>query len=59
MQRFWRRGSGRGSGLGLAIVAAIAERFGGSFELLQRPEGGLEAKLTLPREKQARSNQNV
>jgi len=50
MQRFWRRGSGRGSGLGLAIVAAIVERFGGSFELLQRPEGGLEAKLTLPRE---------
>ncbi|MDP1537369.1 MAG: ATP-binding protein [Burkholderiales bacterium] len=48
MQRFWRRGSGRGSGLGLAIVAAITERFGGSFELLQRPEGGLEAKLTLP-----------
>lgn len=48
-QRFWRRGSGRGSGLGLSIVAAIAERFGGSFELLQRPEGGLEAKLTLPK----------
>ncbi|MDP2818687.1 MAG: ATP-binding protein [Polaromonas sp.] len=48
-QRFWRRGSGRGSGLGLSIVAAIAERFGGSFELLQRPEGGLEAKLTLSR----------
>jgi len=47
-QRFWRRGSGRGSGLGLSIVAAITERFGGSFELLQRPEGGLEAKLTLP-----------
>lgn len=47
-QRFWRRGSGRGSGLGLSIVAAIAERFEGSFELFQRPEGGLEAKLTLP-----------
>ena len=55
-QRFWRRGSGRGSGLGLSIVAAIAERFGGSFELRQRPESGLEAKLTLPREKQACSN---
>ncbi len=49
MHRFWRRGSGRGSGLGLSIVAAIAERFGGSFELLQRPGGGLEAKLTLSR----------
>ncbi len=47
-QRFWRRGSGRGSGLGLSIVVAITERFGGSLELLQRPEGGLEAKLTLP-----------
>lgn len=47
-QRFWRRGSGRGSGLGLSIVAAIAERFGGSFELLQRSDGGLEARLTLP-----------
>ncbi|MCL4470512.1 MAG: ATP-binding protein [Gammaproteobacteria bacterium] len=51
--RFWRRGAGRGSGLGLSIVAAITERFGGSLELAQRPEGGLEAKLTLPRAKQA------
>ncbi len=48
-QRFWRRGSGRGSGLGLSIVAAMTERFGGSLELLQRPGGGLEVKLTLPR----------
>ncbi|MFZ3160034.1 MAG: ATP-binding protein [Rhodoferax sp.] len=57
IQRFWRRrGSGRGSGLGLSIVAAIAERFGGSFELLQRSDGGLEAKLTLPRKKQLPSN---
>jgi len=47
-QRFWRRGSGRGSGLGLSVVAAIAERFDGSFELQQRPDGGLEARLTLP-----------
>lgn len=47
-QRFWRRGSSRGSGLGLSIVAAISERFGGSFELLQRSDGGLEARLTLP-----------
>lgn len=46
--RFWRRGSTRGSGLGLSIVVAITERFGGSLELVQRPEGGLEAKLTLP-----------
>jgi len=48
--RFWRRGPGRGSGLGLSLVAAITERFGGSLELTQRPGGGLEAKLTLPRE---------
>ncbi|MDP5008734.1 MAG: ATP-binding protein [Glaciimonas sp.] len=48
-QRFWRRGSGQGSGLGLSIVVAITERFGGTLELAQRPEGGLEAKLTLPR----------
>lgn len=52
-QRFWRRGSGRGSGLGLSIVRAITERFGGSLELAQRPEGGLVAKLTLPRAKRA------
>jgi signal transduction histidine kinase len=56
IQRFWRRGSGRGSGLGLSLVAAIAERFGGSFELLQRSDGGLEAKLTLPRKKQLPSD---
>jgi signal transduction histidine kinase len=50
-QRFWRRDTGRGSGLGLAIVAAIAERCGGTLALAQRPAGGLEAKLTLPRAK--------
>lgn len=48
-QRFWRRGTGLGSGLGLSIVVAITERFGGSLELLPRTEGGLEARLTLPR----------
>ena len=47
-QRFWRRGSGRGSGLGLSVVAAIAERFGGSLDLVTREAGGLEATLTLP-----------
>ena len=46
-QRFWRRGSGRGSGLGLSIVVAIAERFGGLFELLQRQKGKLDARLSL------------
>ena len=48
-QRFWRRGAGRGSGLGLSIVAAITERFGGSFDLLERDGGGLEARLELLR----------
>lgn len=47
-ERFWRRGAGNGSGLGLSIVAAIAERFGGTFTLTQHAEGGLEAILTLP-----------
>lgn len=50
-QRFWRRDTGRGSGLGLAIVVAVTERCGGSLALVQRPTGGLEASLTLPRAK--------
>ena len=47
--RFWRRGPGPGSGLGLSIVAAIAERFSGSFELARREGSGLRATLALPR----------
>jgi len=37
-----------GSGLGLAICNRIAKLHRGSLELVNRPEGGLEAKLTLP-----------
>ena len=37
-----------GTGLGLAIVERIARLHGGSFELLNRPEGGLIARLRLP-----------
>jgi len=37
-----------GSGLGLAIVRDIAKLYGGAFELDEAPEGGLEARLTLP-----------
>lgn len=37
-----------GSGLGLAICNRIAKLHRGSLELTNRPEGGLEAKLTLP-----------
>lgn len=48
VERFWKRStSSPGSGLGLAIVSSIAQRCGGSFELRQRAEGGLEARLTL------------
>lgn len=49
-RRFWRHGKGQGSGLGLAIVAAIAERFGGELTLDGPEGGGLEARLSLPRE---------
>jgi signal transduction histidine kinase len=38
-----------GTGLGLCIAKDIAEAHGGTIELHNRPEGGLEATLTLPR----------
>ena len=37
-----------GSGLGLAIVEAVAGSHGGSLTLLDRPGGGLVARLDLP-----------
>ncbi|OYY50400.1 MAG: two-component sensor histidine kinase [Methylophilaceae bacterium 17-44-8] len=37
-----------GSGLGLAICNRIAKLHRGSLELINRPEGGLEARLSLP-----------
>ena len=37
-----------GSGLGLAICNRIAKLHRGSLALVNRPEGGLEARLTLP-----------
>nr|WP_241732329.1 HAMP domain-containing sensor histidine kinase [Galbitalea soli] len=37
-----------GSGLGLAIVKAIVVRGGGDVRLLPRPDGGVEAIVTLP-----------
>jgi two-component system osmolarity sensor histidine kinase EnvZ len=36
-----------GSGLGLAIVARLARRAGGDLRLINAPEGGLQAVLTL------------
>lgn len=39
-----------GTGLGLTIARSIAEMHGGSLSLRNRPEGGLEARLVLPRQ---------
>ena len=38
-----------GTGLGLSIARDVAQAHGGSIVLRNRPEGGLEARLTLPR----------
>ena len=38
-----------GTGLGLSIARDVAQTHGGSVVLRNRPEGGLEARLTLPR----------
>lgn len=48
-ERFVRGATtGEGCGLGLAIVREIAERHGGSAELLQAAPNGCIARLTLP-----------
>jgi signal transduction histidine kinase len=39
-----------GTGLGLTLVKAIAQGHGGGVSLENRPEGGLRARLSLPRE---------
>jgi two-component system, OmpR family, sensor kinase len=52
-ERFGRgqqaRAGESGSGLGLAIVEAIAVAHGGHAEVRNRPEGGADASITLPR----------
>jgi signal transduction histidine kinase len=53
-ERFWRRHEGS-SGLGLSIVQAIALRVGGTLVLRNHPQGGLEARLCLPRRLQLAS----
>ena len=42
------RGNEEGSGLGLAIADRIAKLHKGKLELFNRPQGGLEARLSLP-----------
>lgn len=48
-ERFYSRDNSQGAGLGLAIVQMIALRLGGHIHLANRPEGGLQASLELPR----------
>lgn len=43
------RSNTAGAGLGLAIVERITRSHNGSFELLPRPQGGLLARIALPR----------
>jgi signal transduction histidine kinase len=51
-ERFFRgtasRGGAPGTGLGLPVVEALAARWGGTVELLERPEGGTRAQVVLP-----------
>ena len=42
------RSNAGGSGLGLAIADRIAKLHHGKLQLINRPEGGLEARLSLP-----------
>ena len=52
--RFFRGEAARegapGTGLGLPVVQALAERWGGSVRLADRPEGGIRVEVLLPLE---------
>jgi signal transduction histidine kinase len=50
-ERFFRGEASRdseGTGLGLSVVEALAERWGGSVRLADRPEGGTRCEVRLP-----------
>ncbi|PWC84731.1 histidine kinase [Azospirillum sp. TSH100] len=60
LSRFGRGSSAAGtvgSGLGLAIVAAVADGHGAAFSLLDRPGGGLIARIAFPRDHQCETCQ--
>jgi len=42
------RGNKGGSGLGLTIADRIVKAHDGKLELINRPEGGLDVKITIP-----------
>ncbi|MDX6605171.1 MAG: hypothetical protein QOF23_1680, partial [Solirubrobacterales bacterium] len=51
-ERFSQAGAGHGdegTGLGLAIARAIAEAHGGSAHVANRPGGGADAWIAIPR----------
>lgn len=52
-ERFYRgeasRGGAKGTGLGLPVVEALAHRWGGMVELVNREGGGARAEVRLPR----------
>ena len=50
-----RNADSGGFGLGLAIADAVARAHGGRLQLANRPQGGLDARLELPRGPSARA----